>query len=428
MANQLILGRALDANGYIASGAKATIYADGTATLITVYSDVDGTTPATNPIIADGDGFWPQRYVTKDAKAVVTTSADVALYTLDPAPTSQGTGAAASAVSFTPTIELPQTNVQDAIEAAGALAVSGFAAFGLGITGNATLLANLDATGIGAGGYRFDGTTTGTYPTGVAAADTGIYDLYRQSGSVAKAYLYPSNSNRVFERRMSASVWGAWRETPNVNQATAQGDIAIRGASDWERLPKGTAGQALVMNGGATAPEWSSASPVKAWANFHGAPVAGTYSRTGTLVTVTQTSHGLSSGMVVVLDFTTGTATDGTYTITVVDANTYTVTDVASGSTSGNLTRNIAIRASSNISTIARLGTGLYRATVSSAFADAFYAVAGSVVGTGSGGFGNLCYICSNAEVPTTTTFAFRTSRDDGTPFDCDFVHIMAIR
>ena len=86
MANQLLLGRALDANGYIAPGAKATVYADGTSTLITVYSDVDGTTPATNPIVADGDGFWPQRYVTEDSKAVVTTSADVALYTQSASP------------------------------------------------------------------------------------------------------------------------------------------------------------------------------------------------------------------------------------------------------------------------------------------------------------------------------------------------------
>lgn len=102
MANQLILGRALDANGYIAPGAKAAIYADGTSTLISVYSDSAGTVAATNPIVADADGFWPQRFVTEDAKAVVTTSADVALYTLDPAPAVQGTGAAASQVSFSP--------------------------------------------------------------------------------------------------------------------------------------------------------------------------------------------------------------------------------------------------------------------------------------------------------------------------------------
>lgn len=258
MANQILLGRALDANGYIAPGAKATIYADGTSTLITVYSDVAGTVVAANPIVADGDGFWPQRYVTEDAKAAVTTSADVALYTLDPAPVSQGTGAAASQISFSPTVPLPQTNVQAAIEAAAALAVSGFAAFGIGVTGNAVLLANLDATGTGAGVYRFDGTTTGTYPTGVAAADTGMVELWRQAGATAMMELHHATTNRVFRRRMTATAWGTWREVVNVNQATAEGDIIYRGASDFQRLPKGTAGQALVMNSGATAPQWNS--------------------------------------------------------------------------------------------------------------------------------------------------------------------------
>jgi len=257
MANQILLGRALDANGYIAPGAKATIYADGTSTLITVYSDVAGTVVAANPIVADGDGFWPQRYVAEDAKAVVTDADDVALYTLDPAPTAQGTGAAASAISFSPTVDIPQTTVQAAIEAAAALAVSGFAAFGLGITGNATLLANIDATGTGAGLYRFDGTTTGTYPTGVAAGDTGLIELWRQAGATAMMELHHATSNRVFRRRMTTSTWGAWREIPVVDQATVQGDIIYRGSADFQRLAKGTAGQLLRMNSGATAPEWA---------------------------------------------------------------------------------------------------------------------------------------------------------------------------
>lgn len=264
MANQLILGRALDENGYILPGAKATVYADGTSTLITIYSDVDGTIPATNPFVADGNGFWPQRYVSEGAKVAVTDANDVPLYTLDPAPTSQGTGAAAANISFSPTLDIPQTNVQAAIERAGQLAVSGFAAFGLGITGNATLLANLDATGTGAGVYRFDGTTTGTFPTGVAAGDTGMVELWRQAGATAMMELHHATSNRVFRRRMTASTWGAWREVPNVNQATAEGDLIYRGASDFARLAKGTAGQVLRMNSGATAPEWGGAISLQA--------------------------------------------------------------------------------------------------------------------------------------------------------------------
>ena len=187
-------------------------------------------------------------------------------------------GAAASAISFNPTIQLPQTNVQAAIEAAGALAVSGFAAFGLGVTGNAELLANLDDTGTGAGIYRFDGATTGTYPTGVAAGDTGMVELWRQAGATAMMELHHATSNRVFRRRLTATVWGAWRETINVNQATAEGDIVYRGALDWVRLPKGTAGQVLAMNSGATAPGWA-AGPVgvgQTWQDFTGSRVRGT--------------------------------------------------------------------------------------------------------------------------------------------------------
>ena len=372
MANQILLGRALDANGYIAPAAKATIYADGTSTLITVYSDVAGTVVAANPIVADGDGFWPQRYVTEDAKAAVTTSADVALYTLDPAPTSQGTGASASQVSFAPTVPLPQTNVQAAIEAAAALAVSGFAAFGLGITGNATLLANIDATGTGAGLYRFDGTTTGTYPTGVAAGDTGLIELWRQAGATAMMELHHATSNRVFRRRMTTSTWGAWREIPVVDQATVQGDIIYRGSADFQRLAKGTAGQFLAMNSGTTAPEWNSG-PIKAWGNINTLASSGTYTRTLTTVTIPMPAHGMTTGQYALLDFTTGTATDGYYPVTVIDANTFTVTDAASGSTSGNVTRNAWVRAGSNIASLTR-GTGTLVITFTTPMADANYA------------------------------------------------------
>ena len=59
-----------------------------------------------------------------------------------------------------------------------------------------------------------------------------------------------------------------------------------------------------------------------------------TYARSGTTVTVTSTAHGLSTGDQVIADFTSGGATDGFYTITVSDANTFTFTDSASGTIS----------------------------------------------------------------------------------------------
>jgi hypothetical protein len=66
------------------------------------------------------------------------------------------------------------------------------------------------------------------------------------------------------------------------------------------------------------------------------APVTtGTYARSGTTVTVTQTAHGLTTGQVIGVDWgagTGGTATNGNYVVTVTNSSTFTVTDINSGS------------------------------------------------------------------------------------------------
>lgn len=66
--------------------------------------------------------------------------------------------------------------------------------------------------------------------------------------------------------------------------------------------------------------------------------IPGTYTRSGQTVTVTMNQHGIRDGLWVELAFnpgTGGTATSGNYKITVVDANTFTVTDTASGDITG---------------------------------------------------------------------------------------------
>ena len=118
----------------------------------------------------------------------------------------------------------------------------------------------------------------------------------------------------------------------------------------------------------------------RAWVNFDGTSsnLTGTYSRTGTTITVSVTSHGLSSGQSVYLDFTTGTGTDGIYIVTVVDANSYTVTDTVSGSTSGNVTQFRYIRASGNVSSITDNGTGDYTVNFTTAMPDINYCTTGA--------------------------------------------------
>jgi hypothetical protein len=64
------------------------------------------------------------------------------------------------------------------------------------------------------------------------------------------------------------------------------------------------------------------------------APVSATYERAATLITVTKTAHGLVTGDVIGLAFATASGTSGTngnYSITRTGANTFTVTDINSG-------------------------------------------------------------------------------------------------
>ena len=61
-----------------------------------------------------------------------------------------------------------------------------------------------------------------------------------------------------------------------------------------------------------------------------------TYGRTGTLVTVSKTAHGLVTGDVVGIHFDAApSATDGNYVITRVDANSFTLNDINTGSITG---------------------------------------------------------------------------------------------
>jgi hypothetical protein len=218
MANQLLItpNRALDANAYASPAATATFYASGTSTLITVYSDEPGTIVASNPITADANGIFPQTYALVNAKVIVRDSSGATLWTIDPVPTTSTTAVGASKVSFAPTVDIPETNVQDAIEAAAAFAASGFTVYGLGNAGNAPTLSALNDTGTATGMYRFTGSTTGTFPTGVVAADTGLVTVDRQTASEAMMTLRAAGSGRVYVRFLTASVWQVWREIPTT--------------------------------------------------------------------------------------------------------------------------------------------------------------------------------------------------------------------
>jgi hypothetical protein len=63
-------------------------------------------------------------------------------------------------------------------------------------------------------------------------------------------------SNGTYWEQMSAAGTNGTNGTDVGTVITTQGDILYRDGSGLQRLAKGTAGKALVMNSGATAPEW----------------------------------------------------------------------------------------------------------------------------------------------------------------------------
>ena len=62
----------------------------------------------------------------------------------------------------------------------------------------------------------------------------------------------------------------------------------------------------------------------------------GTYSQSGTTVTITISSHGVAVGDELTIDYTSGSATDGTFLVaSVTDSNVFTVTAATSATNSG---------------------------------------------------------------------------------------------
>jgi len=107
----------------------------------------------------------------------------------------------------------------------------------------------------------------------------------------------------------------------------------------------GASGNLLTSNGTSWVSQALSAAPTQQIFTFtaltgtfaRGATKAGTYSQTGTTVTVTFTAHGFIACDRVYRDFASGTSTGASFTVATAATNTFTVTR-ASATTSGNVT------------------------------------------------------------------------------------------
>lgn len=80
------------------------------------------------------------------------------------------------------------------------------------------------------------------------------------------------------------------------------------------------------------------------------APIAATYARSGYTVTVTKVAHGLVTGQQVGITFSVATtsATNGNYVIIVLTADTFTITDINTGTIAGGTVCNYVVGDASN--------------------------------------------------------------------------------
>jgi hypothetical protein len=173
----------------------------------------------------------------------------------------------------------------------------------------------------------------------------------------------------------------------------------------------------------------------RAWVNFNGAAntnLSGTYSQSGTTVTVTATAHGLIAGNVVYSDITSGTGVDGTYTVaTVTSSSVFTYTAGTSLTTSGNITlRRSTIRASGNVSSVADNSTGDYTINFSVAMPDENYSLVGACgaqsVSTGAGNYS--LGIPGISSFFTANGVKIQTWSTSNTQTDCFFINAAIFR
>ena len=125
---------------------------------------------------------------------------------------------------------------------------------------------NDSITGLAAGGLPDDCITNAEIADDAVQAaqlaDDAVVQAAIADEAVDEARLQISNagSNGQYLSKQSGNTGGLTWATVTTSPTTTQGDVIFRGSSADERLAKGTAGQLLQMNSGATAPEWATVS------------------------------------------------------------------------------------------------------------------------------------------------------------------------
>lgn len=119
--------RALDVNGDPVVGAKLRFYLSGTSTAVVVYSDIGETVAHPTPILSDAGGVFPAVYYSGGAiRSIMTGASDESLPggVIDPVQKTGAGTSGADSITISPTILLPYTNTQEALEGLAAITAS----------------------------------------------------------------------------------------------------------------------------------------------------------------------------------------------------------------------------------------------------------------------------------------------------------------
>ena len=150
----------------------------------------------------------------------------------------------------------------------------------------------------------------------------------------------------------------------------------------------------------------------KAWVNFSLENLSGTYSQSGTTVTVTITNHGMVAGQKFYITISSGTAVSGQYTIATASTNSFTYTAGTSLSTSGNCVRAMVIFSSYNITSILPtvIASARWQITFTNAFSNTYYNYLSGAARNVATVANILIFEDVNAGAPSRTTSTFNFS------------------
>jgi hypothetical protein len=185
----LPFSQVLDGNGKPISGAKLYFYKTGTTTPQDTYADSGLETPNTNPVVADSNGRFGSIYLAggSDYKAILKTSADVSIQTIDPVE------APATAPAVTP---LPGYLFGLGLSTAGSSAIFGVAIGAAADSTNSALMTLAVATTKTTSSWQA-GAGNGALDTGTIANSTWyhVYLIYSPGSNLVDVLVSTSASS-----------------------------------------------------------------------------------------------------------------------------------------------------------------------------------------------------------------------------------------